>query len=240
MQKIEFQPMARGLESFLPAPIPSRNTIPNWYKNAPLYVNNEKDFGMHPNPVASVSNSTLKGCVPFLDAFTTGYMAVLSSDVEFKKVNGEITVRWLQPIIKIVEGHNIDQTFMLPTEHKEEKYASKWLFDWHIKTPPGYSCLYTHPLNRHDLPFRTFTGVVDTDTFPDSVHFPFQILNFEGERTIVPAGTPICQIFPFKRDSWESDILEFEEGKKQKAVFKILSFINRSYKRQFWHKKSYN
>ena len=65
-----------------------------------MYVNNEKDFGMHPNPVASISNSTLKGCVPFLDALTTGYMAVLSSDVEFKKVNKEITRK--QDIIKML------------------------------------------------------------------------------------------------------------------------------------------
>lgn len=240
MPIIEFQPMAKGLHSFLPAPISSKNFIPNWYKDAPLHVLNEKEGGMHPNLSANVSNTTLKGCVPFLDALTTGYMATLSCDIEFRKTKDEITVRWMQPIIKVVEGHNIDQTFMLPTEHKEEKYASKWLFDWHIKTPPGYSCLYTHPLNRHDLPFRTFTGVVDTDVFPDSVHFPFQILNFQGERIIVPAGTPVCQILPFKRDSWDSKVLEFEEGKKQKAIFQVLRYMTRSYKRQFWHKKSYN
>lgn len=232
--------MAKGLEQFLPFPVPSRNTLPEWYKNAPLYVHGEKEIGMHPNQNASTNNSTLKGCVPFLDALTTGYMAKLSSDVEFRKTRDGITVRWMNPIIKIVEGHNIDQTFMLPNTHNEEKYASKWLFDWYIKTPPGYSCFYTHPVNRHDLPFRTFSGVVDTDIFPDSVHFPFQILDFEGERIIVDAGTPICQIFPFKRDNWDSKVLEFEEGKKQKAVSKVLKFISRSYKRQFWHKKSYN
>ena len=233
--------MAEKLALFQAGPVPSKSFIPQWYKDTPPYVENEKEPGMHPNINAHVSNGTLKSCLPFLDALTTGYMATLASDIEIRKLaDGEMSVRWSQLFIDIVQGHNLDQTSHLPLNHGEYKFVSKWLFDWKISTPPGYSCFYTHPLNRHDLPFRTFSGVVDTDVFPDAVHFPFQILPFSGERLIIPAGTPICQIFPFKRDEWESEKLEYVKNSKEVAAFQILKTIYKSYKNQWWHKKSYN
>src|SRR5215472_2332366 len=46
-------------------------------------------------------------------------------------------------------------------------------FSWDFETPPGYSLLCTHPINRTDLPFRTVTGLVDCDTFYDTpLNFP--------------------------------------------------------------------
>ena len=37
----------------------------------------------------------------------------------------------------------------------------------------GWSILFTHPLNRDDLPFRTLSGIVDCDRFGAGlVHFP--------------------------------------------------------------------
>jgi hypothetical protein len=235
MNKITFRPMTQAVTNFSVAPVPAKQALPQWYKEASPYVYDEKEIGMHPNPNAGISNATIKACVPFLDAMTTGYMITLVSDIELRKTDKkEILIRWSQPYLNMVEGHHPDQIETLPFENGEFKTISKWLFDWKIETPPGYSCLYTHPINRHDLPFRTFSGVVDTDTFPDAVHFPFSILNFEGDRT------PICQVFPFKRDEWQSEVLPLEPYLKEKATFSILKVIGRSYKRQFWHKKTYN
>ena len=75
-----------------------------------------------------------------------------------------------------------------------------------IKTPPGYSVLFTHPMNWHYLPFYSLSGVVDTDTYTMPVLFPFMMKNnFEG---IIPKGTPVIQIIPFKRDDWKSNIYD--------------------------------
>lgn len=233
--------MAQDLELFSKGIVTSKSVIPQWYKDAPQFVNGEKEPGMHPNFKAHVSNGTLKSCVPFLDALSIGYVAVLPCDIEIRKLpNEDISIRWSQLFIDIVQGHNEDQLTTLPRKHGEFKYVSKWLFDWKITTPPGYSMLYTHPLNRHDLPFRTFSGVVDTDVFPDSVHFPFQILPFEGERLIIPHGTPVCQFIPIKREEWQSSQAEYDPNAKKKAAFAILKNIYRSYKNNWWHKKSYN
>ena len=241
MQQIVFRPMTEMVSKFIPSPKPSKLSIPKWYKDMPLFVNNEKELGMHPKFEAGTSNVTLKSCVPFLDAMTSGYMITLGCDIEIKNISkNDISIRWIQKLLTMVEGHNNDQIPGFPFKNNEFEYVSKWLFDWKIETPSGYSCMYTHPLNRTDLPFRTFSGVVDTDVFPDAVHFPFIIMPFEGERLIVPAGTPICQVIPFKRDTWTSEIQEYVPGEKEESAWEIVKHIGKAYKNKYWHKKSYS
>jgi hypothetical protein len=95
-----------------------------------------------------------------------------------------------------------------------------------------------HPVNRYDLPFITLTGVVDSDIAMSPGNLPFFIKkDFEG---IIPKGTPIVQIFPFKRDDWKSqeDMSLVEEGKKETLLALRLAFGY--YKSYVWKKKTYN
>jgi hypothetical protein len=73
-----------------------------------------------------------------------------------------------------------------------------------VELPEGYSALYTHPLNRFELPFLTTNGIVDNDkdTIPGTMPFFIQ----KGVNGILPAGTPFAQIIPFKREHWEAEI----------------------------------
>jgi hypothetical protein len=113
----------------------------------------------------------------------------------------------------------------------------RWILDWKIKTPKGYSSMIMHPLHRFDLPFTTLPGIIDTDNHPSALLLPFFIQDgFEG---IIKEGTPIAQLFPFRRESWESE---------KKEINPNISFINRnsnnlkvfrSYKTKFWSKKEY-
>lgn len=235
-QKIVFTPMTENASIFFLPPKPASMFIPDWYKNFKLYVGNDKEYGIHKEFTRDI-NTTLKACTPFLDAMTTGYMVELASDMEFSKENGQVKIKF-RTDHDLVGPHLYEQTYNLPRVHGEHRETVKWIFDWKITTPKGYSCLYTHPLNRSDLPFRTLTGVVDTDNYPDSVHFPFQLFDFE-HKFILEKGTPICQIFPFKRENWKSEVGEFEPLAKKKAVYEILSVIKRSYKKQYWVRKSY-
>jgi hypothetical protein len=54
------------------------------------------------------------------------------------------------------------------------------------------------PLNRPDPRFQCLAGVVDCDGYFEYVNFPFTFNqpNFHG---ILPAGTPLVQVIPFKR-----------------------------------------
>jgi len=81
--------------------------------------------------------------------------------------------------------------------------AIKFMNPWIVETEPGVSLLVTHPINRPDLPFRTVTGLVDTDRYVDNyVHFPALWVDrtFSG---VLAQGTPVAQCVPVRRSALE-------------------------------------
>ena len=82
-------------------------------------------------------------------------------------------------------------------------------------------------------PLLTLSGVVDTDDFPLSVQFPFFIK--KGFSGLIPAGTPIIQAIPFKRDNWKHT-LKYERPTTRS---KMNLFLHNMYKRAFHQKKSF-
>jgi hypothetical protein len=102
-----------------------------------------------------------------------------------------------------------------------------------MKLPKGYSALFTHPLNRFDLPFFTASGIVDADYGMGGGGVSFCIdKNFEG---VIPAGTPIVQIFPFKRDDWKSEYLQ----NTKEIVWNPRKNISGWYRKNVWKRKHY-
>ena len=221
-----------SLEIYTDPITPSKKHIPKWYKNIPQWKNNE---------MFSIENGlqyTVKSCVPFLDSLTTGYMITLPYDIYIKNDNGMPYLTWADGVKfppkwrKEVSDQNI-----IPFEHSPIEYT--WNYCVSFRVPKGYSFLFTHPLNRHDLPFTTLSGVIDGD-FVMYAHgnVPFYIKkDFEG---LIPQGTPIAQIIPFRQESWQS--------KKTKGLEKIGNLHNDQgqnvfygwYKKIFWKRKNYN
>ncbi len=84
--------------------------------------------------------------------------------------------------------------------------------------------LFTHPLNRPDLPFQTLSGLVDADRFGRGyVHFPASWLDPDWDGTL-PKGTPVVQAIPIPRQTVEIDARPMspddieETGKIQHAL----------------------
>jgi len=217
-------------------PVPAKSCIPEWYKNTPITTDG-KERGIGEDEQL---NSTVKSCIPFLDALTLGYIYMLPVDVQIKKrEDGSYQVSWLDGGDKLIESHDARQ---FPKEGAGPRASSnpfKWHFPFIIKTPPGYSSLFTHPLNRNDLPFQTLTGVVDTDQYPIATNFPFMMLENKKDFMIIEKGTPICQIFPFKRESWTREEQPFESKSVRKGIFQLRQYINNAYKKQWWCKKEF-
>jgi len=235
--KIKFKEDREDAEILFGRPEPAKNFIPSWYKDMPLRTYEEKKDGISREGCTS-NNYTLKGCVPFLDALTGGYMFYAPCDIEVGfDTDGRYFLRWLTDF-NPVSSHSVAQTASLPRLSDRADFVFKWYSGWQITTPRGYSTLFTHPFNRNDLPFRTLTGIVDTDKHPVATHFPFQILDTD-EKFIIEKGTPICQVIPFKRDSWESSFLGYDAKENKKNMNFMQSKISRVYRNNFWSKKTF-
>jgi predicted membrane-bound spermidine synthase len=90
-----------------------------------------------------------------------------------------------------------------------------------------------------ESPFTILPGIVDTDTYTAPVNFPFVLndINFEG---LIPAGTPIAQVIPIKRDEWQMSLgtqKEFDE--QQKVTNRLQTKFFDRYKSMFRQVKEY-
>lgn len=216
--KITFHSTRTDLEIL--QPVPSTKNVPSWYRKMP----GVKD-----------GVQTIKKCVPFLDSLSMGYHIPLPSDVYW---NSEERAGLSNAKASMYSDHFAVQSdeVVLPSEFDPQPH--KWSNYWHIKTPKGYSTLFIHPLNRLDLPFYSMSGVVDTDSHPLIINFPFFIRkDFEG---IIEAGTPMIQAIPFKRDKWYSEILD-QYGSYQGDYMshEVMEAPFGWYKRKHWFRKEY-
>jgi hypothetical protein len=239
MQKIQFAKIINLPQIAIPTsnieialPVPASKVIPEWYKKSEPYLAGEKK----PIGDGNRAPATLKRCMPFFDAMTSGYIIPSMCDVYVNQVDGQPNFEWTA--YSQVEFHPIEQAPYHPDNKHHQVAIPKWNSPWSIKTPKGYSCLFVTPFN-HDLPFTIFSGVVDTDTYQVPVAFPFVLKepNFEG---MIPAGTPIAQVIPFKRESWKMEI----SGKElvdlaQQQSTKIMTKFFDAYKNLFRQTKEY-
>ena len=216
---------------------PAKQYIPEWYKKSSQKIKGLEKYSLIPtNP--SITTSTYKKCSPFLDALTNGYVVYLSKDIEVALMEDGLThIMWrLDP--PPISSHDNSQWEGLKYPQDCHEYVYKWENSFIIKTPKNYSTLFTHPHNRFDLPFKTISGIVDTDKYNGPVKFPFFLQkDFTG---VIEAGTPIAQINIFKRNHWFKNVLNYNQNFIENENNKFFSKINRSYKNQFWNKKEYN
>jgi hypothetical protein len=213
---------------------PAVSTMPEWYKEQSPFTKGYKSWNFL-NRTRN-QNVTIKWCQPFFDAFTSGYAITLPSDIRVERNSTAPEFSW-KIDAAIVESHSPNQydMFNIPEDFYNTIY--KFYSGTGIETPKGYSTLFTHPLNRPDLPFYTFSGVVDTDTYEQAVAFPFIIKkDFEG---IIPAGTPIAQLLPFKRDNWQLNAGTYDAAEELKKFYRFYGKIYRGYKNLHWVKKTY-
>jgi len=216
---------------FYPNPLtPAKNHIPDWYKKIPKWKNNKI------YDVENGFNNTLKQCMPFLDAFTTGYAITLPHDIYVTNNNGVPFLSWRDSKYPPQSRDSVADSNLVPFGHFPMEFV--WNFSCATLIPKGYSVLITHPLNRYDLPFTTLSGIVDGEMIMHTKgNVPFYIKqNFEGT---IPQGTPIAQLILFRQETWKS--------KKQSGLVKKGEIYNSSsistligwYKKTFWTHKKY-
>jgi hypothetical protein len=217
-------------------PVPASKIIPDWYKNLESYIGGEK----RPDGQASTT-ATAKRCMPIFDAITGGYIISTHTDLwvsQDENENGEKVPFYEWANFGAISFHPKNQLPEHPDGSGHKINYPKWHNAWAITTPPGYSTLFISPLHR-ETPIIVLPGVVDTDTYNAPVNFPF-VLRDPKMDGLIPAGTPIMQVIPFKREKWQMEIGGAEEFKQQMAVTtKLRSLFFDSYKRQYRQPKEY-
>ena len=183
-------------------PVPAYTMVPEWYKQTESYIGGDKKPGGDGG-----TKATIKRCMPVFDAIAAGYLILLPADVWVSVKDGQQYFEWSN--FDLIKFHPIEQAPLHPA--KNEHAYPKWSNHWSIKTPKGYSVQIVQPMHRESV-FTIMPGVVDTDKYSAPINFPMVINdpNFEG---MIPKGTPIAQVIPFKRENWtmelgdESDII---------------------------------
>ena len=128
-----------------------------------------------------MTTGTVKRCMPVFDAVTGGYIITTYADVfisqrpildsETNEDTGK-TIPWYEwPSFGPIQWHPIEQapTHPLRKDLPKESSYPKWINPWSIKTPPGYSVLFTQPMHRESV-FTILDGIVDTDTYTAPVN----------------------------------------------------------------------
>jgi hypothetical protein len=220
---IKFESLHKGYPDII---VSSKKHIPKWYRDEKTPPENEK---------------TWKNCVPFLESMTTGYTVLLPLDLLVKQVDGNPQIDWVQSQdgVRMV-GFNLSESInRIPTPPGCYKTSFYWHFPVTFEVPVGYSTLLTHPINRFDLPFQSLSVVIDGGY----TLTPYAFVTFflrEGFEGIIPQGTPIASIIPFKNESW---VAEKTPGLIEKAELQRLqttAVYGGWYKKTWWTKKHYN
>ena len=225
---IEFRSIDEMTFEFCEKPYPANKSIPDWWKNS-------KSSFENPNN-ENFTLSTFKRCMPVLDVLSAGYIIPLHADIEVvsNKNNPLITWATYRPVVEQHLAGKVDG-LEIPEGYSESIF--KYLTNWIIKTPPGYSALVTHPFGYKNLPFYSYSGIVDSDTYHGDVNTPFVLKkDFSG---IIQKGTPMMQIIPFKREDWKCEITRGTAFETQKIGNMLTTKIHSGYKKIFRSSKSY-
>ena len=127
-------------------PISAVKCLPEWYKKAKKY-NHEA--------------STFKNCAPFFESMSSGYVFLTPTDIEFHEQEGLPKVKVDPKYAAFITERAPMGEFQIPEGYHDHHFA--WLPEYGIRTPEGYSVLYTTPLNGFSLPFLNTSGVINND-----------------------------------------------------------------------------
>lgn len=211
MKKVKFILQA-GYHFPISPPSPAIEDIPEWYRKGESFISKETLLATtKEDPHKSAG---MKGCMPFFDSITSGYLIKTWADIEItKNENNKVEFRYVQKdvfggyiqdftdwSVVVERTGDLGHTIPRPAGHANNHMA--WACKWGMRLPKGWSMLVTHPMNRFDLPFTTMSGIMESDRFAPNGNMPFFIK--DGWTGVIPKETPVAQLIPIKRSSWIS------------------------------------
>ena len=230
MKKIKFIDTSEDFSEIY-GPQPSSKNLPGWYKNIAGYRDNDKNSYKD-----GTTSATIKKCIPVFDSLSAGYLIKTYCDIKIEWDDIMYTIQSPSMYNESVEYHPLWQAEGHPDVSSYHASVPKFMTRWAIKTPPGYSCLIIPPMHRENV-IQILPGLIDTDSYGELINFPF-VISKHGFSGVIPAGTPIAQIIPIKRESWEMS--SYKDSKSHIPYRSLVrSVFFDGYKNLFWSRKSY-
>jgi len=235
MAKIKFVPGFPELKEIAPPPESATRNVPEWYKEQPSMIDDKLEDG--------TLKLTVKKCQAFFDAMALGYMLKMPVDIYIDATGPTIDVQIPKELEKmrgmILSQHSREQVSHLPID--EDLYMPHILRihpTWLAQTEPGYSTLFLSPLHSDGYPLKAVEAIIDTDSFTSDGHLSFFVK--KGFKGILKQGTPLAQIFPFKREDWEMEIdKDYSPELIQQQRVDVRSTFQNGYKLKHWVKKTF-
>ena len=227
-------------------PMVTKDHLPEWYSNLPMA---KDEYKFDEDVIKNV-----RACVPVEDFLTAGYLLPATYEVRVgEKIEGFIPTMNVTTANNVVNKLNdpkktddmqglhpntpvnIYRESMCPMRSAEKKSLKSYFrFDseWGIQTPPGYSCLVMQPYYLGRTDFSILPAIIDTDKFHNKIPVVGYMTGTTEEIRFF-CGEPLVQIIPFKRDTWESEIITKPISNKSKF------FLFNAYKKLFHSEKTF-
>ena len=220
----------------IPHPIAASKMMPEWFKKLSRDIEGQDKS----------DSGTVKRCIPVLDAMSLGYIIPLWADLHVKVSDAYILYDHGDNIIDIVKEMSESPEDAVGMEHnsgvviaKVEKTNEPYIW---CKFPEQFDPYGGGDMSNHSwqqmgelCDLKKFT-LVDTDTYKTKVNFPYVWTGSTTGEWIIPKGTPLVQVIPFKRKKLNLHMGFTDQFAEAKINAKLSSVMFDRYRRLFWHK----
>ena len=141
---------------------------------------------------------------------------------------------------KLISGHGWQQVGNACDlkKFKLGKVLLKFTNPWNIETAEGWSVKFQTPANNWSNDIQLVEGIVDTDTYYNEVNFPYVWTGSEVGEWLIPRGTPLVHVIPFKRTDMKLEVGVIDQKKKDNVLRKMYTKHYDRYKTLFWSKRN--
>jgi hypothetical protein len=184
-------------------------------------------------------------CPGMLDFSHAGYIITAHSDIHIKAnksgvvFNVDLQGPYSEQDRKLLQAKPFDYRMvagMAPIADGVKKVAYKIPLPWSVYTKKGYSAYVLPVLNNSDYLDKLFVypGIVD---YEDYHTINFVISPLKECEFVIPAGTPLLQVIPFKREKITAECGKATQDEYDEHAFSMPTRAIKGYYRRFLSKR---
>jgi hypothetical protein len=184
-------------------PQPARELTPDWFKKVPRLFPDQKPYQ---------PGGPVKRCPSFVDWFGTGYVFPMWCDTML--ANSELEWAWQTSSEAFIwEKHTAQQYMDFIPSSADVNVVYKAINPWQVITPKGWSCIQMPLYYEYNPEWEVLPGIIHTDTHHEIN--PQVALKGSKDEISILSGTPLFQLIPFKRESYDTEIFSYQNAPKQ-------------------------